>query len=132
MKYFTIDELTRSATAARLHIDNTADAAVRRSLTALVDNVLDPLRERYGKPVYVTSGYRCRRLNEAVGGVDNSQHLLGQAADITAGTPEDNRELYALACRMHLPFDQLIDEHGMQWIHISYGPRHRRQAFVIR
>lgn len=132
MKYFSIDELTRSDTAARLHIDNTPDRDTVRCLELLVDNILDPLRARYGRPIYVTSGYRCRRLNDAVGGVRNSQHTLGQAADITVGSPDDNRQLYSLIKQMRLPYDQLIDEHDMQWIHVSYGPRHRRQAFAIK
>lgn len=132
MKYFTIQELTRSDTAARLHIDNTPDRDQIRYLELLVNNILDPLRARYGRPIYVTSGYRCRRLNDAVGGAYNSQHMLGQAADITVGSPEDNRQLYSLIRTMRLPFDQLIDEYGMQWIHVSYGPRHRRQAFAIK
>ena len=108
MKYFTIQELTRSDTAARLHIDNTPDRDQIRCLELLVNNILDPLRARYGRPIYVTSGYRCRRLNDAVGGAYNSQHMLGQAADITVGSPEDNRQLYSLIRTMRLPFDQLI------------------------
>lgn len=132
MKYFTIQELTRSDTAARLHIDNTPNRDQIRCLELLVNNILDPLRTRYGRPIYITSGYRCRRLNDAVGGAYNSQHMLGQAADITVGSPEDNRQLYSLIRTMRLPFDQLIDEYGMQWIHVSYGPRHRRQAFAIK
>ena len=63
MKYFTIQELTASATAKRKCIDNTPDAKAVASLTALVANVLDPLREAYGKPIVVTSGYRCPKLN---------------------------------------------------------------------
>ena len=61
-------------------------AEVRQNIEALVANVLDPLREAYGKPIYVNSGYRCEKHNKAVGGVPNSQHLLGQAADIRPGT----------------------------------------------
>lgn len=132
MKYFTIQELTRSDTAARLHIDNTPNRDQIRCLELLVNNILDPLRARCGRPIYVTSGYRCRRLNDAVGGAYNSQHMLGQAADITVGSPEDNRQLYSLIRTMRLPFDQLIDEQGMKWIHVSYGPRQRRQAFAIK
>lgn len=82
MKYFTITELTKSATATKQGIDNTPSAEVTANLTALVDKVLDPLREIYGKPIYVSSGYRCPKLNKAVGGVSNSQHLKGEAADL--------------------------------------------------
>ncbi len=132
MKYFTIEELTRSTTASLRGIDNTPSQLVIDNLTALVDNVLDPLREAWGKPIKVNSGYRCRALNKAVGGVPASQHMLGQAADITGGSQEANRELYSLLKRLNLPVDQAINEHDFRWLHISYSPRHRRHFFAIR
>ena len=132
MKYFTIKELTRSTTATLRGIDNTPSQQVIDNLTALVDNVLDPLREAWRKPIRVNSGYRCRALNKAVGGVPASQHMRGEAADITGGSPEDNRELYSLMRRLNLPVDQAINEHDFTWIHVSYGPRHRRHYFAIR
>ena len=134
MKYFTIPELTASPTARRLKIDNTPSAAVTERLTLLVDNVLDPLREAWGAPIIVTSGYRCAALNKAVGGVKNSQHLLGEAADIrtVSDLPADNPRLFDLARSLKLPFDQLIDEYGYNWLHVSYGPCHRRQILHIR
>ena len=132
MKYFTIEELTRSTTARLRNIDNTPSQLVIDNLTALVDNVLDPLREAWGKPIKVNSGYRCRALNKAVGGVPASQHMLGQAADITGGSQEANRDLYSLLKRLNLPVDQAINEHDFRWLHISYGPRPRRHFFAIR
>lgn len=87
MKYFTIAELTKSRTAAAQGIDNAPSPTVIANLNALVDHVLDPLREAWGHPLRVTSGYRCPQLNKAVGGVPRSQHMLGQAADVTAGAP---------------------------------------------
>ena len=132
MKYFTIEELTRSTTARLRGIDNTPSQQVINNLIALVDNVLDPLREAWGKPIHVNSGYRCRALNKAVGGVPASQHMRGEAADITAGGKEANRELYSLLRQLNLPVDQAINEKDFSWIHISYGPRHRRRFFAIR
>lgn len=132
MKYFTIEELTRSTTARLRGIDNTPSQQVINNLIALVDNVLDPLREAWGKPIHVNSGYRCRALNKAVGGVPASQHMRGEAADITAGGKEANRELYSLLRRLNLPVDQAINEKDFSWIHVSYGPRHRRRFFAIR
>ena len=132
MKHFTIRELVRSETARRLGIDNRPPASAVKALHALVDNVLDPLREAWGKPIKVNSGYRCRALNKAVGGVPASQHMLGQAADITGGSQEANRDLYSLLKRLNLPVDQAINEHDFRWLHISYGPRHRRHFFAIR
>ncbi len=134
MKYFTISELTKSATAQRRGIDNTASPEVASNLTALVQNVLDPLREAWGAPIIVTSGYRCPKLNATVGGAKSSQHLKGEAADIrtVSDNPADNRQLFELIIRLGLPFDQLIDEYGYNWIHVSYGPRHRRQVLHIK
>lgn len=127
MKYFTIIELTKSSTAKRLKIDNTPNQEVLNNLNLLVDNILDPLRIAYGKPIVVTSGYRCKELNEVIGGAVNSQHTLGQAVDIRSveDTPEENKKLFELAKK--LPFDQLINEYNYNWIHISYSSRHRRQ-----
>lgn len=132
MKYFTIEELTRSTTARLRGIDNTPSQQVINNLIALVANVLDPLREAWGKPIHVNSGYRCRALNKAVGGVPASQHMRGEAADITAGGKEANRELYSLLRQLNLPVDQAINEKDFSWIHVSYGPRHRRRFFAIR
>lgn len=134
MKYFTMEELTKSVTALRKGIDNTPSGEVRSYLTALVANCLDPLREAWGRPIIVTSGYRSEKLNRAVGGARNSQHLYGQAADIRTveDTPAENRKLFDLILRLKLPFDQLIDEHGYNWIHISFGPKNRRQVLHIR
>ena len=110
MKYFTINELTRSTPARLNGIDNTPSQQVINYLTALVDNVLDPLREAWGKPIHVNSGYRCQALNKAVGGVPASQHMRGEAADITAGSREANRQLYSLMRQLKLPVDQAINE----------------------
>lgn len=118
MKYFTIKELTHSDTAVAKRIDNTPSRAVIENLEALVFNVLDPLREAYGKPVIVNSGYRCPALNKAVGGEKNSQHMNGEAVDITTGTKYGNKWLFEYI-RDNLPFDQLIDEYNYSWVHIS-------------
>ncbi len=131
MKHFTIAELSASATARRLGIDNTPPAAVVANLNKLVDHVLDPLREAWGGPITVNSGYRCPELNRAVGGVANSQHLTGLAADITVGSPAENRRLWRLATGRKLPFDQLIDERDMAWIHISWAPKPRGQTLRL-
>ena len=134
MKYFTIQELTKSATASRKGINNTPDESVKRNLNLLVDNILDPLREVYGAPIIVTSGYRCGRLNKAVGGAAKSQHMYGQAADIrtVSDKPSDNKKLFDLIRELKLPYDQLIDEYGYNWVHVSYSSRHRRQILHIK
>ena len=126
MKYFTINELCRSETASKHKIDNTPSAEIIANLTALVDNVLDPLRQAWGRPIIVTSGYRCEELNKLVGGVTTSQHKKGQAADISTGSTEDNKKLFELAIKLKLPYDQIIDEYGYKWVHISYSSTRRR------
>lgn len=135
MKYFTIQELTISNTAQRKSIDNTPDQKAAAALTALVSNVLDPLREAWGKPIVVNSGYRCPKLNRAVGGVARSQHTKGEAADIRTLSNRrwENEQLFKLIVQLKLPFDQLIDEHGYSWIHVSYAEgRNRRQVLHVK
>lgn len=119
MKYFTIAELCRSNTADRLGIKNQCRQEYVINLTALVDNVLDPLREYYGKPLAVSSGYRCPELNKAVKGSATSQHMSGQAADIDTGDRQQNKLLFEYI-RKNLPFDQLIDESNFAWVHVSF------------
>lgn len=98
--YFSIGELSQSATAERLAIDNTPPHAARTMLTILVEQLLDPIRRRYGAPIIVTSGYRCPALNTAVGGALNSHHIVGCAADVTTGSIEQNKQLFALIIEM--------------------------------
>lgn len=123
MKYFTMNELTASATAKRLGIPNVPTWREAENLRLLVENVLDPLREAWGKPIIVTSGFRSRMLNNIVGGASNSQHTTGMAADIRtlSDLPQDNEKLFDLAQELNLPFDQLIDEYRYNWVHISYS-----------
>lgn len=134
MKHFTMNEMTRSATAKRYGINNSPSPQVMKSLTNLVEKILDPLRERWGAPIIVDSGYRCQRLNKIVGGASSSQHLLGEAADIhtLSDRPEDNKKLFQLIANMNLPYDQLIDEYGYNWIHVSYGPRNRHKILHLK
>lgn len=131
MKYFTVPELCNSSTAVQKKIDNTPNSEIINNLTQLVDNILDPLREEYGKPIRVTSGYRSQILNTAVGGSKTSQHCLGLAADITAGSKSANKILYTLIQQLNLPYDQLIDEKNFSWIHVSYSNNPRKQILHL-
>ena len=137
MKYFTIKELTKSDTAERKGIMNVPLPEQKENLTTLVNNVLDPLREMYGKPIIVTSGFRSPLLNKAVGGSNTSQHLKGEAADIVPRDKEDMMLLFNLAKELS-DFDQLInekpDKKGVpSWIHISYSSnKNRKQILTIK
>lgn len=132
-EHFTLEEMTRSATAARLGIGNTPGKEAVSCLKALCEHVLEPLRLAWGAPIIVTSGYRSLKLNRAVGSKDTSQHVKGQAADIRAASDSktENRRLLDLIKRLDLPVDQCIDEYGCDWLHVSYGPRHRRHYFSL-
>lgn len=118
---FTLRELTRSTTAQRKGIDNTPSDTVIVNLLALAQNVLQPLRDHAGEPLTINSGYRSPALNRAVGGVANSQHLTGEAADIKA--PDRATAVNWLVwASLNLNFDQAIVERNAQnayWLHIS-------------
>ena len=101
MKYFTMAEMTNSETAKKRGIKNEPNPTQRANIETLVNELLDKVRERWGKPLRVTSGFRCDELNTAVGGVKKSHHTLGCAADIVAGTPKDRAVEYILANERH-------------------------------
>ena len=133
MKYFTIEELTRSDYALAHDIDNTPPPEAVIALSALVRNVLDPLRELNRGAIIVTSGYRSPDLNRAIGGAVNSQHMKGEAADITVFDRKDNRRLFEII-RDRLPFDQLIwekgDATGPDWVHVSFRSNNNRKQII--
>ena len=129
--YFADSEFTRSDTAQRLGIDNTPDENTWAKIHELRNYVLNPAREALGKPIYITSGYRSPQLNKAVGGASNSQHVTGEAADITTKNHARNQQLFAILVQMG-NFDQLIWEKGGEWIHVSFkrdGGRRQMLAY---
>ncbi len=133
MKHFTLIEFQHSAKAHALGIDNTMPKDASANAVRLIEQILDPLRTAYAQPIYINSGYRSPALNKAVGGAKNSHHILGMAADITAGNKASNRRLYQLILDLNLPFTQLINEHDFTWIHVSLDPnRVIRQTLSIK
>lgn len=128
---FTIAELCKSETADKLKINNIPPSIeVQDNLLLLITEVLQPIRDMLKKPVIVTSGYRCSYLNLQVGGVMNSQHATGQAADIKVNKMSANK-LFSLIKESNIEYDQLINEHN-KWVHISYNKKgNRKQAFVL-
>lgn len=132
-KNFTLEEFTTSATAKRLGIINAVSQREVANLCALVHNVLQPLRDAMREPIKIGSGYRCPRLNKAVGGVANSQHMLGQAADLCIDGDKEKGRRWFTWIMDHCDFDQLIWEHntkGSYWVHVSYRAdgKNRRQV----
>ena len=111
--YFTIKELTHSDTAIKKKIDNTPSKEIINNMNELIA-FLDPIREAWGKPIYINSGYRCPALNKAVGGVKNSSHLIGYAVDIK---PQPGLKEFLVSYLKGKKFDQCIDEGN--WIHFG-------------
>lgn len=129
-KNFTLEEMTASGVAHLKKIDNTPSPEIRQNIQQLVENTLQPIRDLYGQPITVNSGYRSPKLNKAVGGAATSRHLQGKAADITAGDSLENKKLFDLIQASKIPFDQLIDEYDYSWIHISYNERNNRRQVL--
>ena len=123
-KHFTLEEFTRSSTAKSRGINNTVPLQFIPSLRNLCEKVLEPLREQVKEPVIISSGYRCPALNKAVGGKNTSQHMKGEACDISMEDKEKLRKWIAIL--MDGDFDQLIFERnrrtGHCWIHVSCKP----------
>lgn len=123
-EHFTLEELTNSPTAKRLNIDNTPSEKIEEELMETAQ-LLEKIRTVYKKPIIVTSGYRCEKLNKAVGGAKTSQHMKGQAADIrsVSDTPQDNKDLFmtimGMMIQKEIEVGQLIDEYNYNWIHVS-------------
>ena len=132
-EHFTLWELTRSATAIDLNIKNQPGPTEVEALKQLCIHVLEPLRRRFGR-ILITSGYRCKRVNEAVGGAIYSQHCRGEAADIYIANIE-------MACKYfkfiqeETDFDQLIWEprgaEEARWLHVSYTTRRKNRKMVL-
>lgn len=113
---FSYSEFEKSDTATRLGINNTIkDGLIKENIKALVDYILQPLRDKWGGPLFINSGYRCLQLNKAVGGVPTSQHCLGQASDVGCTDPYT---LAKLAKWMRLDYDQCILYPS--FVHFSY------------
>ena len=122
-KNFTLEELTASATAKAKGIRNEPGQTDIVNLCGLVHNVLQPLRKWWGKEVKIGSGYRSLALNRAVGGVANSQHMKGEAADLCIDGGMEKARAWFQFIKQHCEFDQLIMEHnskGTYWVHVSY------------
>ncbi len=127
---FTLNELVYSATAEKNKIDNRPSVQVIANLKSLCENVLQPLRNALGCPIVITSGFRCAVLNKKVGGQSNSQHLMGQAADLVV--PQKNLKDVFNYIKSHLNYDQLLYEYSKtdKWIHVSFrnDGHNRKQA----
>lgn len=136
---FELADFTKSATASRIGINNSLQGEDIKDFEFLKD-IIVKIQAKYGKPIYVDSGFRSKSLNKAVGGVSNSQHRsLGNeaAADITTRNQSENRQLYEVIRKMvnssEIVLDQIIDEKNFKWIHISVKRTgiNRKQFFKL-
>lgn len=138
MKHFTLSEFFRSSTAAKNGIKNEPSiderATIVRNINLLVDNILDPVRDMVDAPIIITSGYRCQQVNRLVGGVDNSQHMSGCAADFHVMGFTPSMMLGVFFCILNrLEYDQLIYYRSKNIIHVSYVENCPRcAAFVMK
>ena len=132
-KNFELHEFTKSQTAARKKINNSANNSQIQNLKLLCEKVLQPIRDHFDKPIIISSGYRSPTLNRAIGGSPTSQHCYGQAADFEI--PGIDNYTLAKWIEANLNYDQLILEFytggNSGWIHVGYSPRHKNQELTI-
>lgn len=129
--------MTKSRTALRRGIDNSPTPEHIENMKALAENIFQPIRDHFGVPIYISSGYRSEALNNAIGGSKTSQHSKGQAIDLDrdAHSQPHNSDLFIFV-KDNLDFDQMIWEFGTDdnpdWVHISYNPdgKQRNQLLV--
>ena len=133
-KNFTLEEFTASETAKAKGIRNNPGQSDVVNLCALVHNVLQPLRTAMGEPIKIGSGYRSLALNKAVGGVSNSQHMRGEAADLCIDGDLKKGKRWFEWIKANCDFDQIILEHnakGSYWVHVSYRADGKNRKQVI-
>lgn len=121
--HFEFDEFIRSTVAKRKNIENIPTFEYIDNLNELIETILEPLRAAYGMPITISSGYRCEKLNKAVGGVPTSVHQKGLAADLTVGGSFNKFRDFVVewAKKNRIKFDQILLESsgGTRWIHIG-------------
>jgi hypothetical protein len=130
-KHISFDEATVSNTATRFGIENNPSDIQLACMKLVAEKCFEPLRTWYNKPIKVNSFFRCESLNAKVGGSKTSQHVKGEAIDISGGNKEENKKLFDW-CKENLEFDQLINEYDFTWVHISYIVKNRKQILAIK
>ena len=132
-KHITLQEATESATALRMGIKNVPNEVELDAMKYVAENLFEPIREWYDKPIIVSSFYRCLALNKAVNGSKTSGHVLGNSIDISAGSKAENKKIFEFIKTSGLDYDQVINEYNFTWIHISLKKSgNRKQILVIK
>jgi hypothetical protein len=135
-KHLALAEVTRSESAKRLGISNMPTEQHIKNFKLLAEKVFEPIREHFGKPILISSGYRSQALNAAIGGSLSSQHCQGEALDLDMdGTDITNKQIFDYI-KDHLEFDQLIWEFGTKdnpdWVHVSYESTGKQRKQILR
>lgn len=130
-EHFKLSEFTRSETARRNFIRNTPPPTARENILTLVSMILEPARRQLGEPIAISSGYRCKKLNDIIGGAYNSQHLCGEAADIILPSPQYAKRLIDIL-KENPNVDQLLYEHKGQkvWLHVSCATTRKPRRMI--
>ena len=134
MKYFTIEELCQSETAEKYKIDNTPSEEIKKNLETLVDCLLDPLREAWGSPIIINSGYRCPVLNKAVGGSKTSSHMSGWSVDMRPknGKMEEFKKFVVQFIKTRFWDQCILEKSGdVEWVHLSLYNNSGKQRKMI-
>ena len=137
-KNLSLSEVIRSESAKRRGLNNMPTQEHIKNLQLLAEKIFQPIREHFGKPIHISSGYRSNALNRAIGGAASSQHCSGEAIDIDMdGTDITNAQIFEFI-KDNLEFDQLIWEFGSKtnpdWVHVSYEStgKQRKQILIAK
>jgi uncharacterized protein YcbK (DUF882 family) len=130
-KHISTAEATESATALRLGIKNVPNEVELEAMKYVSENLFEPIREWYNKPIKINSFYRCLALNKAVKGSKTSGHVLGNSIDISGGNKIENKKIFDFIKTSGLDFDQVINEYDFTWIHISLKKIGNRQQILV-
>jgi zinc D-Ala-D-Ala carboxypeptidase len=131
-KHITLQEATESATALRMGINNVPNEVELEAMKYVSENLFEPIREWYNKPIKINSFYRCLALNKAVNGSKTSGHVLGNSIDISGGNKVENKKIFDFIKLSGLNFDQVINEYDFTWVHISLKKdKNRKQILAI-
>jgi zinc D-Ala-D-Ala carboxypeptidase len=137
-KHLSLAEVSRSETAKRKGINNTPSGEHLENFKKLADNIFEPIREHFGVPIHISSGYRSKELNSAIGGSATSQHCSGEAIDIDmdgSASGITNAQVFNFI-KDNLHFDQLIWEFGSNsnpdWVHVSYETTGKQRKQILK
>jgi hypothetical protein len=129
-KHISTAEATESATALRLGIKNVPNEVELETMKYVAENLFEPIREWYDKPIKINSFFRCVALNKAVKGSLTSGHVLGNSIDISGGNKVENKKIFDFIKTSGLDFDQVINEYDFTWIHISLKKTSNRKQVL--